>query len=76
VTVAHGFRGSLVVSLVSPRGTKYTLKQADKADTAANLAQTYPINLSGTSRNGTWTLQVKDTFGTTTGILDKWKLTL
>jgi subtilisin family serine protease len=76
VTVAHGFRGSLVVSLVSPRGTKYTLKQADKADTAANLAQTYPVNLSGTSRNGTWTLQVKDTFGTTTGILDKWKLTL
>ncbi|GAA3930392.1 S8 family serine peptidase [Actinoplanes auranticolor] len=76
VTVVHGFRGSLVVSLVSPRGTKYTLKQADKADRVANLSQTYPINLSGTSRNGTWTLQVKDTYGTTTGILDKWKLTL
>ncbi|WP_433722484.1 S8 family serine peptidase [Actinoplanes sp. CA-051413] len=76
VTVAHGYRGSLVVSLVSPRGTKYTLKQADKTDTVANLAQTYPINVPGTSRNGTWTLQVKDSFGTTTGILDKWKLTL
>jgi subtilisin family serine protease len=76
VTVAHAYRGSLVVSLISPRGTKYTLKQADSADRTANLEQTYQINLSGTSRNGTWTLQVKDTYGTTTGILDKWKLSL
>ena len=76
VTVAHRYRGSLVVSLVSPRGTKYTLKQASKADTGANLAQTYTINLSGTSRDGKWTLQVKDSYGTTTGVLDQWKLTL
>jgi subtilisin-like proprotein convertase family protein len=76
VTVQHAYRGSLVVSLVSPRGTKHTLKQADKADTAPNLAHTYQVDLSGTSRNGTWTLQVRDTFGTTTGLLDKWNLSL
>jgi subtilisin family serine protease len=76
VTVKHAYRGSLVVSLISPRGTKYTLKTANKADKVADLAHTYAIDLSGTSRNGKWTLQVKDTYGTTTGTLDSWKLTL
>jgi subtilisin family serine protease len=76
VTVAHAYRGSLVVTLVSPQGTKYPLKQADKGDKTANLEQKYTINLSGTSRNGTWTLQVKDTYGTTTGVLDNWRLAL
>ena len=52
------------------------LKQADKGDKTANLEQKYTINLSGTSRNGTWTLQVKDTYGTTTGVLDNWRLAL
>ncbi|OJF09670.1 S8 family peptidase [Couchioplanes caeruleus] len=76
VTVQHAYRGSLVVTLTSPSGVKYTLKAADKTDKAANIVQTYTIDLSGTSRNGKWSLQVKDTYGTTTGILDKWKLTL
>jgi subtilisin-like proprotein convertase family protein len=76
VTVLHANRGSLVVTLTSPRGLKYTLKAADKTDKVANLAHTYRIDLSGTSRNGKWTLQVKDTFGATTGTLDQWKLTL
>ena len=76
VRVAHGYRGSLVVSLISPRGTKYTLKRAKKADKVANLAHTYRINLSGASRNGRWTLQVKDAYGTRTGKLDWWRLTL
>jgi subtilisin-like proprotein convertase family protein len=75
VTATHAYRGSLVVTLTSPSGTKYTLKTADKTDRAANLAHTYTINLSGAPRNGKWTLQVKDTYGTTTGVLNKWKLT-
>jgi subtilisin family serine protease len=76
VTVAHPHRGSLVVSLISPRGTRYLLKRADKADKVANLAHTYRINLSGAARNGKWTLQVRDTYGTRTGVLDSWRLTL
>ncbi|AGZ46322.1 S8 family peptidase [Actinoplanes friuliensis] len=75
VTATHAYRGSLVVTLTSPSGTKYTLKTADKTDRAANLAHTYTINLSGAPRNGKWTLQVRDTYGTTTGVLNKWKLT-
>ncbi|RSM70380.1 hypothetical protein DMB66_09120 [Actinoplanes sp. ATCC 53533] len=76
VTVAHAYRGSLVVSLISPKGTKYPLKQADKGDKTANLEQKYTINVSGAPRNGNWTLQVTDTYGTTTGILDNWRLSL
>ncbi|GAA2550101.1 serine protease [Winogradskya consettensis] len=76
VTVNHPYRGSLVVVLTSPNGLKYTLKPADRADKSTNLAHTYPIDLSGAPRNGKWTLQVKDTYGTATGVLDKWSLTL
>ncbi|AGL21188.1 S8 family peptidase [Actinoplanes sp. N902-109] len=76
VTVKDSYRGSLVVTLTSPRGVRYTLKAAQKTDKTANLVHTYPINLSGTPRNGKWSLQVKDTYGTTTGVLDKWTLTL
>ncbi|MFI7596972.1 S8 family serine peptidase [Actinoplanes sp. NPDC049681] len=76
VTVLHPYRGSLVVSLTSPSGVTYTLKAANKADKTADIAQTYPIDLSGTPRNGKWSLQVHDTYGTATGVLDKWKLTL
>ena len=76
VTVRHAYRGSLVVSLISPTGLRYTLKAADKTDTAADIAQTYAIDLSGTPRNGKWTLQVKDTYGVAAGVLDTWKLTL
>ena len=74
VTVKHPYRGSLVVTLISPAGVAYSLKSADKADTTANLSQTYPIDLSGTKRAGKWTLTVKDTYGTAAGTLDKWKL--
>jgi subtilisin-like proprotein convertase family protein len=76
VTVAHRYRGSLVVSLISPRGTRYLLKTANRADIRANLAQTYRINLAGVPRNGKWTLQVRDVYGATTGVLDSWRLTL
>ncbi|MEV8507363.1 proprotein convertase P-domain-containing protein [Actinoplanes sp. NPDC051475] len=64
------------MSLTSPNGVTYTLKSADKSDKKADIAQTYPIDLSGTPRNGKWSLQVKDTYGTTTGVLDEWQLRL
>ncbi|WP_067508809.1 S8 family peptidase [Actinoplanes sp. TFC3] len=76
VTIKDSYRGSLVVSLTSPSGRKYTLKAASKADKVANITHTYPIDLSGTPRNGKWSLQVKDTLGVTTGTLSGWKLTL
>jgi len=76
VTVRHAYRGSLVVTLISPAGVRYPLKAADKADRAADIAHTYPIDLSGARRNGKWSLQVKDAFGAPAGTLDKWKLTL
>ncbi|MEV4707725.1 S8 family serine peptidase [Actinoplanes sp. NPDC049316] len=76
VTVKHAYRGSLVVTLTSPAGVTYTLKAANKADRAAGIAHTYAIDLSGTRRNGKWSLRVKDTVGTTAGVLDKWRLSL
>ncbi|MFI5932673.1 S8 family serine peptidase [Actinoplanes sp. NPDC051494] len=76
VTVKHAYRGSLAVTLTSPAGVVYALKTVDKADKAADLTHTYTINLSGTPRNGKWTLRVKDTYGAAAGTLSGWKLTL
>jgi subtilisin-like proprotein convertase family protein len=76
VTVKHAYRGSLVVTLTSPAGVTYTLKAANRADKAADIVHTYPIDLSGTRRNGKWSLRVKDTYGTTVGVLDRWRLSL
>ncbi|BCJ53838.1 serine protease [Actinoplanes sp. NBRC 14428] len=76
VTVRHAYRGSLAVALTSPAGVTYTLKAAVKSDRRADIVHTYAIDLSGTARNGKWTLRVKDTYGTTRGTLDRWKLTL
>ena len=42
----------------------------------ANLNATYTVDLSGETRNGVWTLQVKDVFAGDTGTLDTWTLTV
>jgi subtilisin family serine protease len=76
VSVGGATRGSLVITLTSPQGVRYTLKTANKSDTTAGLAQSYPINLSALDRAGKWTLRVTDAYGTTAGTLNGWKLTL
>jgi subtilisin family serine protease len=75
VAVKNATRGSLALSLVSPAGTKYTLKTAAKADTAKGLTATYTVDLSSEPQDGAWTLRVKDTYGST-GYLDGWTLKL
>jgi subtilisin-like proprotein convertase family protein len=75
VHIVHTFIGDLVVSLVAPDGTGYTLHNRT-GSSADNINQTYTVNLSSEVANGTWTLRVQDAAGGDVGRIDTWTLSL
>ncbi|WP_455359679.1 M14 family zinc carboxypeptidase [Streptomyces sp. SYSU K21746] len=75
VHIKHTYIGDLVVKLIAPDGSAYTLH--NKAGSGAdNIDQTYTVNLSSETRNGTWKLSVQDTAAQDTGTIDTWTLKL
>jgi Zn-dependent metalloprotease len=74
VKITHPSRGELAVVLIAPDGSRYTLKTAQKRDTAPNIDATHTVNLSSEALNGTWKLEVSDTQRTKTGTLTSWSL--
>ena len=75
VHIVHTYRGDLVISLIAPDGSAYTLLNRSGGSTD-NVDQTFTVNLSGEAANGTWTLQVRDAASLDTGYLNSWTLTL
>jgi len=75
VHIVHTYRGDLVVSLVAPDGSVYTLLNRS-GGSADNVDQTFTVNLSSEVRNGTWTLRVQDAATLDTGFINSWTLTL
>ncbi|MFG3701705.1 M28 family peptidase [Micromonospora sp. NPDC047620] len=75
VHIVHTFRGDLVVHLVAPDGSAYLLRNGG-GGSADNLDETYTVDLSSETRNGTWKLRVQDTTRRDTGHINSWTLTL
>ncbi len=75
VHIKHTYRGDLVVSLVAPDGSTYSLLNRAGGSTD-NVDQTFTVNLSSETRNGTWKLQVRDAATADVGTIDTWSLTL
>ncbi|KNE81862.1 MULTISPECIES: M4 family metallopeptidase [Streptomyces] len=75
VEIVHTYRGDLVIDLIAPDGTSYRLKGADSWDSADDVSETYTVNASSESANGTWKLSVRDSYARDTGYIDSWKLT-
>ncbi|MFI8521651.1 S8 family peptidase [Streptomyces sp. NPDC085481] len=75
VDVKHTYRGDLVISLVAPDGTVYTLEDFANSDGTDNVAKTYTVNASSEVANGTWKLRVQDIASQDTGRIDAWNLT-
>lgn len=75
VHIVHTWRGDLVVSLVAPDGSVYTLLNRS-GGSADNVDQTFTVNLSSETANGTWTLRVQDAATGDTGYINSWTLTL
>ena len=74
VNIVHTYIGDLVVSLIAPDGSVYTLHNRT-GGSADNINQTYTVNLSGEALNGTWKLRVQDAAGGDTGYINSWSVT-
>ncbi|MGH3715579.1 MAG: M14 family metallopeptidase [Micromonosporaceae bacterium] len=75
VHIRHTYIGDLVVSLVAPDGTVYTLHNRTGSGTD-NIDKTYTVDVSSEVRNGTWKLRVQDAAAQDVGTIDTWTLTL
>lgn len=74
VDILHTYRGDLLVQLVAPDGSLYTISNR-AGGSADNLIGTYTINLSSELLNGTWNLRVNDNAAGDTGTLRRWTIT-
>jgi subtilisin family serine protease len=75
VSIVHTYIGDLVVDLVTPDGSVYNLHNRDGAGTD-NINQTFTVNLTAETANGTWNLRVRDAASLDTGFVDSWTLDL
>jgi Zn-dependent metalloprotease/subtilisin-like proprotein convertase family protein len=75
VHIVHTRIGDLVVDLVAPDGSVYNLWNR-AGGSANNIDQTFTVNLSSETRNGTWNLRVQDARRRQTGFINTWTLTL
>ncbi|MEV0397464.1 trypsin-like serine protease [Polymorphospora rubra] len=75
VHIVHTYKGDLVVTLVAPDGSLYTLHNRT-GGSADNIDTTYTVNLSSEARNGTWKLRVRDAAAADVGYLNSWTLRL
>jgi len=75
VQIVHTWIGDLVVDLVAPDGSVYNLHNRS-GGSADNINQTYTVNLSSETANGTWNLRVRDAATFDTGRIDSWTLDL
>jgi subtilisin family serine protease len=73
VSIVHTYVGDLVVSLVAPDGTVYTLRNRT-GGSADNINQTFTVNLASETANGTWNLRVRDAASQDVGYIDTWTL--
>ncbi|GAB4059731.1 M28 family peptidase [Catellatospora paridis] len=75
VHIVHTYVGDLIVSLVAPDGTLYTLRNKT-GGSADNIDQTFTVNLSSEVANGTWKLRVQDAGPSDVGYINSWTLNL
>ncbi|MFJ5731714.1 S8 family peptidase [Streptomyces paradoxus] len=75
VDVKHTYRGDLVLSLVAPDGSVYSLEDFADGDSADDVVKTYTVDASSETASGTWKLRVRDIASQDTGRIDAWNLT-
>lgn len=74
VDIQHPYRGDLVVELIAPDGTAYSLSNRS-GGSADDIVQTFTVNASSEVANGVWKLQVRDAAAADVGSINSWKLT-
>jgi hypothetical protein len=75
VHIVHTWRGDLVVDLIAPDGTAYSLSNRS-GGSADNIDATFTVNASSEAANGTWRLRVRDAARFDVGYINSWTLTV
>ncbi|WP_211293700.1 proprotein convertase P-domain-containing protein [Lentzea kentuckyensis] len=75
VKIVHTYIGDLKVDLIAPDGSVYVLHNRS-GGSADNIDQTYTVDLSSETSNGTWKLRVNDNAANDVGRIDSWSLNL
>ena len=75
VNIVHTYSGDLIVELLAPDNTVYTL-QNRTGGSADNIVKTFTTNLSSETINGAWKLRVKDRASSDTGYINSWSITM
>jgi subtilisin-like proprotein convertase family protein len=75
LNITHTFRGDLLVTLISPGGTQFTVFN-NPNDSTANLVITNQsiATFNGQTAAGTWKLKVQDLAAADVGTLNSWSL--
>ena len=71
VNIVHTYSGDLVVDLIAPDNTVYTL-QSRVGGSADNIVKSFTVNVGAKSRVGTWKLRVSDRSASDTGYINSW----
>ncbi len=74
VNIVHTYKADLKVDLIAPDGTVYVLHNRS-GGSADNIIQTFSVNLSSETLNGTWRLRVNDNATADTGYINSWGIT-
>lgn len=74
VNITHTYIGDLVVTLVAPNGSVYTLHNR-AGGSADNIVKTYQVNVGSVDSKGNWNLRVVDAASADIGKLNSWKIT-
>jgi subtilisin family serine protease len=75
VDINHTYTADLKVELVGPSGRAYLLHAAAGIGSAAGIHQTFTVDASSETKNGTWKLRATDIYRHDTGTIDTWTLT-
>jgi subtilisin-like proprotein convertase family protein len=75
VDIDHTYSGDLAIDLIGPSGRKFALRPAKPADSGSGIHETYQVDASGEAANGTWKLQVTDSYRFDVGTLTGWSIT-
>jgi hypothetical protein len=73
VRILHTYIGDLIVRLVAPDGSLYTVHNRT-GGSADNIITSYTVNASSELANGSWKLRVQDAASGDTGTIDSWSL--
>ncbi|GAA1305591.1 S8 family peptidase [Saccharothrix xinjiangensis] len=75
VDIAHTYTADLVVDLIAPSGKAYLLRGSGGVGSSGGIHETFALDTSAETRNGTWKLQVTDVYIYDTGTIEGWTLT-